>query len=165
MFKKVTFIIDERTAFHAQKTIGDLPTDKSVMVTISKVDTTRRGAQNSLYWAWMTDLAATREEAYAGSTKDEWHDHFKEKALLNIFIRDNTNGTAETMAAVYEAGVTCGHAIHATLKKAVVAGISTTDASIKQFTEYLSDIQRFCDSTGVRLRTNTDDFNRAMGLK
>jgi hypothetical protein len=163
---KECFILDsDRKHFHCQKTIDGLPTDGSMMVTISPVDTTRRGAQNSLYWTWMTDLAATREEAYAGSTKNEWHDHFKEKALLNIFIRDNTNGTAESMAAVYEAGVSCGPTIHAVLKKAVVDGISTTQASVKQFTEYLSDIQRFCDSTGVRLRTNTDDFNRAMGLK
>lgn len=160
-----TFRIDERGAFLAQKTIGDLPTDGTKMVTISDYDDTRRGAQNSLYWVWMTDLAATREEEYAGSTKEEWHDHFKEKALLNIFIRDNTNGTAETMAAVYEAGVSCGATIHATLKKAVVDGISTTQATVKQFTEYLSDIQRFCDSTGVRLRTNSELFNRAMGLK
>jgi hypothetical protein len=163
---KESFILDsDRNHFYCQKTIDGLPTDGSMMVTISPVDTTRRGAQNSLYWTWMTDLADTREEEYAGSTKDEWHDHFKEKALLNIFIRDNTNGTAESMAAVYEAGVNCGPTIHAVLKKAVVDGISTTQATVKQFSEYLSDIQRFCDSTGVRLRTNSELFNRAMGLK
>ena len=52
-----TFRIDERGAFLAQKTIGGLPTDGTKMVTISDYDDTRRGAQNSLYWVWMTDLA------------------------------------------------------------------------------------------------------------
>ena len=72
---KVTFVIDERGAFHAQKTIGDLPTDGSMMVTIQKV--TRTLAHNAVQWRIAQGLDGgmvmlghkTRE-----FKKDEWPD-------------------------------------------------------------------------------------------
>ena len=56
MFKKVTFIIDERTAFYAQKTIGDLPTDSSMVVTIQKK--TRTLAHNAVQWPILNAFAS-----------------------------------------------------------------------------------------------------------
>ena len=55
MFKNVTFIIDERTAFHAQKTIGDLPTDGTMVVTIHKK--TRTLAHNAVQWPILNAFA------------------------------------------------------------------------------------------------------------
>ncbi len=51
------------------------------------------------------------------------------------------------------------------MKKFVIENISTTDASVREFTEYLSDIQRWCSSVGIALRTDSADFKKAMGVK
>lgn len=55
MVNNVTFIIDERTAFHAQKTIGDLPTDGSMVVTIQKKNRTL--AHNAAQWPILNAFA------------------------------------------------------------------------------------------------------------
>ena len=73
---KVTFVIDERGAFHAQKTIGDLPTDKSMMVTIQKV--TRTLAHNAVQWpilnAFSQQLLWPVNGAMCKLTGEEWKD-------------------------------------------------------------------------------------------
>ena len=85
-FKKVSFVIDERTAFHAQKTIGDLPTDRSVEVIIQKHVKKhvkkRTNGQNKFQWkAILGDIS--RQVKIDGRTfsPDVWHEHFKELFL------------------------------------------------------------------------------------
>lgn len=153
---------DRRKAFDAIKSIRSEPV---MVVTIAEYKKDRSAAQNSLYWAWLTDCQNTTCNEQAGRTKDEWHDEFKEKSLLNIYIRDNVNGTAETMAALYEVKLNCDVDVYSSMRNFVIKNISTTDANVTQFTEYLTDIERFCQTVGIQLRTDSDMYRQAMGKK
>jgi hypothetical protein len=88
---KVTFVIDERGAFHAQKTIGDLPTDKSMMVTIQKV--TRTLAHNAVQWpilnAFSEQLLWPVNGAMVKLSGDEWKD------ILTAAYRQETTRIAQ----------------------------------------------------------------------
>ncbi|MFA6213405.1 MAG: recombination protein NinB [Candidatus Obscuribacterales bacterium] len=145
--------------------VNNITSDPLMQVTIEKAVNTRSVAQNRLYWAFMYDCEHTGVNEQAGKTKDEWHSFFKERALLNIFIRDNVDGTAETMAALYEVKTSCGVDVYNNMKAFVIDKISTTSANVVQFTEYLQDIERFCYSVGIALRTDSQDYLKAMGVK
>ncbi len=88
---KVTFVIDERGAFHAQKTIGDLPTDGSMMVTIQKV--TRTLAHNAVQWpilnAFSQQLLWPVNGAMCKLTGEEWKD------ILTAAYRQETGRIAQ----------------------------------------------------------------------
>ena len=88
---KDTFVIDERNAFLAQKTIGDLPTDKSMMVTIQKV--TRTLAHNAVQWpilnAFSEQLLWPVNGAMAKLSGDEWKD------ILTAAYRQETTRIAQ----------------------------------------------------------------------
>ncbi|MGZ5029043.1 MAG: hypothetical protein ACXWAT_00740 [Methylobacter sp.] len=151
--------------FNAIEAIKAIRSEPVMVVTIDEYKDDRSAAQNRLYWAWMHDCMTTTTNEHSGNDKDWWHLFFKEKSLLNIYIRDNVNGTADTMAALFDVKVNCGAETYNNMKKFVIENISTTDANVVQFTEYLNDIQRFCGSVGISLRTDSAMFRRAMGIK
>ena len=88
---KDTFVIDERNALLAQKTIGDLPTDKSMMVTIQKV--TRTLAHNAVQWpilnAFSEQLLWPVNGAMVKLSGDEWKD------ILTAAYRQETTRIAQ----------------------------------------------------------------------
>lgn len=147
----------------AAKMIEGISIQRPLVVTVEEEKTDRSTAQNRLYWAWIHDASVTKTNEHAGNTKDWWHNFFKEHSLLNIYIRDDVAGTAETMAALYDVKVNCGVDTFNNMKKFVVENISTTDANVKQFAEYLQDVERFCNSVGIKLRTDQHIYAKAMG--
>lgn len=149
----------------AQTAIMAIRSEPKMTVTIAPYVDSRSAAQNRLLWAWCTDMQRTTVNEHAGNTKNWWLHYFKEHSLLNIYIRDNVDGTAETMAALYDVKINCGVDAYNSMKSFVIKNISTTDANVPQFTEFLSDIQRWCGSVGIALRTDSADFRRAMGVK
>lgn len=151
--------------FNAIEAIKAIRADPVMSVTIEEYKDDRSSAQNRLYWAWMHDCMKTTVNEHAGTDKDDWHLFFKEKSLLNIYIRDNVSGTADTMAALFDVKVNCGTDTYNNIKRFVIENISTTDANVAQFSEYLNDIQRFCGSVGITLRTDSPMFRQAMGIK
>ncbi|MFA5920188.1 MAG: hypothetical protein WC856_02705, partial [Methylococcaceae bacterium] len=114
---------------------------------------------------WLHDLEQTTINEQAGKTDNEWHLYFKEFSLLNIYIRNNTEGTADTMAALYEVKVNCGIDTYNNMRAFIIENISTTWASVDEFTDYLSSIERWSHSVGIVLRTDSDMYTRAMGIK
>ena len=88
---KVTFKIDERTAFHAQKTIGDLPTDGSMEVVIQKHVKKRTGGQNRYQWkSILGDISRQVRINGKGFTTEVWHEHLKELFLPDEASEDLT---------------------------------------------------------------------------
>jgi hypothetical protein len=122
----------------------------------------RRVAQNRLYWAWITDMSNTLINEHAGNDKSWWHFEMKKRYLVPIYERDNESYaiTIETIRKVYRQGM---KQESQELFKFIVKETSTTDAKIKQFTEYLTEIQRFCDYAGIRLRTDDRFYDEAFG--
>lgn len=159
-------VINSRLSrFNAIEAIKAIRAEPVMEVIIQEYKDDRSAAQNRLYWCWLTDCMTTTVNERAGNDKDWWHLFFKEKSLLNIYIRDNVNGTADTMSALFDVKVNCGSETYGNMKKFVIENISTTDANVSQFSEYLNDIQRFCGSVGISLRTDSAIFRQAMGIK
>lgn len=121
-------------------------------------------AQNALYWGWMDDFVKTDINNLAGHDKDHWHFEFKSQFLSRIYERDRLDyaQTTRMIRKVYREGL-CEDALE--LRRLVVRLTSTKDATVKQFSEYLTEIERFAASQGVRLRTDSRLYSRAMGAK
>ena len=131
---------------------------------LSKSDL-RKAAQNSLYWGWITCLEKTDINEHAGRTKDEWHFQFKKDFLLRIYERDDLGyaATVQTLRELYKKGGKTESLV--LLDWIVKMQVSTRNAKIKQFTEYLNEIERFCHSIGVILMTDSITYSEAMGIK
>jgi|WetSurMetagenome_2_1015567.scaffolds.fasta_scaffold76192_3 hypothetical protein len=116
-----------------------------------------------LYWAWMTDMSKTQVEAMKGRTKDDWHWEMKMKYLVPIFIRDDSE-FAEMHNCLLRVLSSSIFSDRQTIKEKFYGNLSITDATPKQATEYLNDIERFCHSQGVMLRTDTALYRKCFGL-
>lgn len=161
----LAIVIDSKLSrFNAVEAVKNITSEPIMEVVIREYSDDRTAAQNRLLWAWLTDAQNTTANTYAGNVKEWWHLFFKEHSLLNIYIRDNVAGTAETMAALYDVKINCGVETYNNMRKFVINNISTTDANISQFSEYLRDIERFCNTVGIKLRTDTHIYRRAIGV-
>jgi len=127
---------------------------------LSKADI-RRVCQNKLYWSWIADISQTNINEYAGWTKDEWHIYFKKEYLSKIYERDNSSYAIMmvTLRDVYKKGF---REESKTMWEWVIDKTSTTDAKIKQFSEYLQDIELFSHSKGIYLRTDPEIYKLAV---
>jgi hypothetical protein len=123
-------------------------------------------SQRRLYWAWMTDMSKTKVESIAGRTKEDWHWEMKERYLIPIFIRDDSEfaemyyvykGIIERLALTIKSAQT--------IKEKFLGDLSITDATPQQAIEYLNDIEQFCHSQGVMLRTDSNLYLTATGIK
>jgi hypothetical protein len=122
----------------------------------------RRACQNRLYWSWLTDMQKTADNAHSGTTKEEWHYRMKLKFLVPILERDGEEYALMigSLREVFSSGMKKeGNAI----LKHIVKETSTTDASVKQFSEYLKSIEHFSAGIGARLRTDEYLYSNAMG--
>jgi hypothetical protein len=137
---------------------------KAVLMTPRGVvtESLRRVAQNRLMWMWYTDLENTGQVEIAGVTKDEWHEFMKKEFLVAIYERDNQDFAEmmESLRAVYRSGLTDETD---NLFKHIVRETSTTKATVKQFSEYLNAIERWCHVRGVVLTTDPEIYSRAFG--
>jgi hypothetical protein len=163
--KQEFIVTDKQVRFKAYEAVKAITQNPVMKVTITEYKKNRSAAQNSLYWAWLTDCENTACNEHAGKTKDDWHLEFKEKSLLNIFLKDETKIYARLLGALYQIKVDFGSDAYDLQYKFIIEKLSTTEANVAQFTEYLTDIERFCHSVGIQLRTDSDMYRQAMGKK
>jgi len=107
---------------------------KPLVVTIKPKEQKRSNDQNALYWLWMTKWAN-----HTGQTKDEASAHFKYVCLSKIYERDQVGEYPKTFATLRDLKKEKNKS-YEQLRKFVSDKMSTTEASVKQFTEYLNDI-------------------------
>ncbi|MBT4644091.1 MAG: hypothetical protein HOC09_35265 [Deltaproteobacteria bacterium] len=112
-------------------------------------------SQNSTLWMWNTDIANEW-----GWTKKEVHKHYKKEILVHIYERDDSGYRAmiQSVRDVHKAGLVQQAKA---LADQIVDMTSTTDASVKQFAEYLTEIERDCISKGIPLR-HPEDYHYAL---
>lgn len=122
---------------------------KFLVVTITDKEEQRSHAQNRLYWKWLKQYGD-----YEGLTDDEAHIYFKKVFLIRLYARDDAefNEMCQAVTTLKEAEseqflVIANH---------VVKETSTRRATVKQFTEYLESIDRYCLGRGLRLDTPSD---------
>lgn len=128
---------------------------KPLVVRIDQRQEDRSKAQNRLYWLWMSQWAK-----HQGTDKDAEHLFFKKQFLARIYHRDDVGLYRNTFAAVKALKVKCPEEYQA-VADGLNELITTTDASVEQFTEYLNDIHAFCLKHGKYLST-PDDLMFAM---
>lgn len=156
--KHSIIILDDLRAHRAIEIIRSLSGEKStheVVIKPYKVD--RSAAQNSLMWLWYGIICSE-----LGWEKDDCHDFFKEKFLVNIFERDDLEYASmiESVRVVWSAGM---KAEANAMKNQIIKLTSTTKANVEQFTEYLNLIERHAASIGIVLPHPEDRYRMAMG--
>lgn len=119
----------------------------------------RSQLQNSLYWVWNGIVA---EEW--GWTKNDVHLHFIKMHLVKIYERDEEGYAAmlEAVRKVYRMGMIKEAKIQADY---ILENTSTTSANVKQFTEYLNDIEKDMVGKGISLPHPEDQYYSAMGIR
>ena len=123
---------------------------KPLVVHIQEDTKDRSKAQNKLYWKWLTQWAK-----HQGSDKDSEHLFFKKNFLARIYDRDDVGQYRATFQAVRTLKDE-KHPAYEQVALGLIELISTADASVRQFTEYLNDIHVFCNKHGCWLDTPED---------
>lgn len=115
--------------------------------------------QNSLYWKWLTVIG----NEY-GVSKDDVHEDLKRRFLVSIYERDDLQycEMIMTLRKMYTQGY---KEDSKKLHDQVVRLTSTTNATVKQFAEYLTEIERDAASNDIALPHPEDLYNPAMGVK
>lgn len=131
---------------------------KPLVVRIDQKQEDRSKAQNRLYWMWVAQWAK-----HQGTDKDSEHLFFKKQFLARIYHRDAVGQYRKTFAAV-KVLKDQKHPMYQQVADGLNELISTTDASVDQFTEYLNDIHAFCNKHGCWLNT-PDDLMFAWEMK
>ncbi|WP_404798933.1 hypothetical protein [Acinetobacter thermotolerans] len=123
---------------------------KPLVVRIDQKQEDRSKAQNRLYWLWVSQWAK-----HQGTDKDSEHLFFKKQFLARIYDRDEVGQYKQTFAAVRVLRDQ-KHPMYQQVADGLNELISTTDATVDQFTEYLNDIHAFCNKHGCYLHTPDD---------
>ena len=124
--------------------------NKPLVVEIKPESKDRSKAQNRLYWKFLTQWAK-----HQGTDKDSEHLFFKKQFLARIYHRDDVGQYRKTFAAV-KVLKEQQHPMYQQVADGLNELITTTDASVEQFTEYLNDIHAFCLKHGKHLSTPDD---------
>ena len=112
-------------------------------------DDIRSIAQNRLKWRWFRAMEKTQVEKHRGTTAEEWGDIMKERKLLPIYERDSQE-YATTMQLLRELKKTDEPKARQ-LKKFVLSKASTADATVSQFSEYLTYVAHYCAHENIQL--------------
>ena len=123
---------------------------KPLVVRIDRKQEDRSKAQNRLYWLWLSQWSKRQ-----GTDKDTEHLFFKKQFLARIYHRDDVGQYKQTFAAVRVLRDQ-KHPQYQAVADGLNELISTTDATVDQFTEYLNDIHAFCNKHGCYLHTPDD---------
>ena len=123
---------------------------KPLVVRIDQKQEDRSKAQNRLYWLWVSQWAK-----HQGTDKDAEHLYFKKHMLARIYARDDVGQYRATFNAV-KVLKEQNHPMYQQVADGLNELISTTDATVDQFTEYLNDIHAFCNKHGCWLNTPDD---------
>ena len=131
---------------------------KPLVVRIDQKQEDRSKAQNRLYWLWLSQWSKRQ-----GTDKDTEHLFFKKQFLARIYHRDDAGQYRKTFTAV-KVLKDQKHPMYQQVADGLNELISTTDATVDQFTEYLNDIHAFCNKHGCYLHT-PDDLMYAWEIK
>jgi hypothetical protein len=143
--KQSITIVSEQHRNRAIEIIKALPLEPAHVVDIRERKKDRSVDQNALYWKWLTIIGNE-----LGESKEDVHERYKDKFLVNIYERDNTD-FAEMIHALREVWRQGMKVEAAGLRKHIVSLTSTTTATVKQMTEYLQNIEHDAASLAIAL--------------
>ena len=157
MKKTITIAHPEQVKL-ACEIIQGLPLSPVHEVVIREHKKDRSLAQNALMWSWLTKLASEY-----GDSKDDRHTYYKGKFLVSIFERDDEDYAAmiASIRLIKKDGMLREYQC---IKDEVIRLTSTTDASVKQMSEYLGNISHHAASIGVGF-VQDELYHEAMGKR
>lgn len=125
--------------------IEALPFEAPHEVNIREQNKDRTVYQNALMWKWYSIIGNE-----LGETKEDLHERYKDKFLVNIYERDNPDYAemVQSLRAVFKQGMK-EEALN--LRKRMIFLTSTTTATVKQLSEFLDNIERDAASLGIGL--------------
>ncbi len=158
--KTKIILISEQHRQRVLEIVRALPLDVVHSVDIKEHKKDRSAAQNGLYFLWMGIVSG-----YTGESKEEVHCRMKKNHLIPIYCADPDNETAITMATIREAATLGAVGQAKKMEAYVIKKVSITEATVKQFAEYLNEIEKECISQGIYLPHPEDMWYEAMGKK
>ena len=157
---KKIYVIHSKNEINMVKAFLDAQTKNPLLqVEIKEHKKNRSVAQNSLYWTWVTVISNE-----FGLLKEDVHYDLKKRILVYIYERDD-EGYAAMIQAVRKVHTEGFKEDAQALADHIVKLTSTTNATTKQFTEYLQEIERDMQSKGIALPHPEDRYNIAMGIR
>ena len=116
-------------------------------VIVKNIDESITDAQRGLYFVWCGVIGAD-----LGNTKDEQHQYFKERYLLNIYINDPVNhpefiGIVDNMQVIK---ANCPEQYAAT-RALIIGGVSITAAKKLNMIDLLDEVDGMARSLNIRL--------------
>ena len=125
--------------------INALPLEPMQEVIIHNYKKDRSVEQNRLYWQWLTIIGNE-----LGESKEEIHERYKDKFLVNIYERDNPE-YAEMVQSLRNVWLSGMKQEAIDLRKRIVALTSTTTATVHQMSEYMTSIERDAANLAIML--------------
>jgi hypothetical protein len=158
--KQKTFILRDKTVLESLIIFLRSQAETPLIEVVVKAHQKDRSLlQNSLYWRWVTVIANE-----LGWTKEEVHHDLRNRILVPIYERDD-EGFAEAINAIRKL-YTQGFKRDAILiHSKIVRLTSTTSATVKQFAEYLTEIERDMIGKGIYLPHKEDQYYDALMIK
>lgn len=152
-----TFIIRDRTVLkHLMAFLEAQPEEPLLEVVVKKHQEDRTIKQNSLMWLWITVIGHE-----LGWTKTDVHFDLRKRLLVPIYERDDEGYAAmiNSIRKLYTKGF---KQEATTMHNQIVKMTSTTSAKVKQFAEYLTDIERDMAGKGIILPHPEDRYYESL---
>lgn len=145
---KTLIIRNDQIRGRAKEILDRLPLEPLHEVVIKEHKVNRSLAQNALMWKWLGLIGPD-----LGYTKDEAHEVYKEKFLINIFLAtpDKHQAVSEMWLSIRQLHKEGQGQIARSLERNLAQLVSTTEASVAEMREYLTDIDHHAASLDIRL--------------
>jgi hypothetical protein len=156
--KSKTFVIrDEKVLNNLVEFIKNQ--DKVIECVVRDHRKKREVIQNSLYWFWITIIGHE-----LGMTKEDVHYNLKERILVPIYMRDDPEycEMIHSIKRMRKLGMDRECKL---FKDQIIKLTSTTTATVQQFAEYLTEMERDSISKGIVLPHKEDQYYDALMIK
>ena len=155
--KQRTFIIREDAVIdQLVMFLKTWPSDEPWEVIVRPHKKDRSLLQNSLYWVWITEIANSW-----GWTKEDIHFDLRRRLLSPIYERDDLEyaSALKALRDLYSRG------FKKEANNLFDKICSSTTANVKQFTEYLTEIERDMMGKGIALPHPEDLYYDSLMIK
>jgi len=155
--KSKTFILrDEKVIAHLIAFINAQPKEPIIEVVVREHKKKRSLLQNSLYWLWVTIISND-----LGMTKEDEHFDLRKRMLAPIYERDDLqySEALKALRDLYSRG------FKKEANNLFDQITSTTTANVKQFAEYLTEIERDMMGKGIVLPHPEDLYYDSLMIK
>lgn len=158
--KRRTFTIRSKEVIKTVASfLESLPLEPVIEIIIQEKKKDRTVAQNRLYRLWGNVISDE-----LGWAKNDVYTYLRKSHLCQIYERDD-QGYAEMVNSIRKVWSMGMRKDAEKMHDYIVERTSTASATVKQFMEYLKEIERDMTEKGIPLPHPEDLYNNSMGIK